>query len=147
MNKAIKKTIVKGTILLMAFSLFLEIRPGKIIDYLIFVFVYYLLLIIYIALKSSYRFSISQDGLHADLKFRRINLKYEGIIDVFENSGFLQRKFNLSTVYVIHKGGNIVIKDVENGKEIEQKIRQKMGYSKESEVKGGTVKDGLSKNL
>ncbi|MEM0134132.1 MAG: hypothetical protein QXU18_02740 [Thermoplasmatales archaeon] len=126
MNKASKKTLVKATILIAIFSLFLEITWQKIFSYLIFLSIYYILLFLYIKIKQSIKFEIKQDYIFIDRKFLSITLPYSEIITVFTVSGFLQRLFKLDSVYIISKKGNYVLKDLENGCEVENLIKERI---------------------
>ena len=120
MRKTTLKTLVKATIILAVFSLFLEINEKKIIDYLIFVLLWYLLLSFYIYWKRLYKYEITDDRLIVKNPLRTFSSPYSEIVHCFYNQGFLQKKFGLYNVYVISRRGNVLIKDVANGMEIVQ---------------------------
>lgn len=126
MRKSALKTLVKATIILAVFSLFLEINEKKIIDYLIFVLLWYILLSFYIYWKMLYKYEITDDRLVVKNPLRTFRSPYSEIIQCFYNQGFLQKKFGLYTVYIISRRGNVLIKDITNGMEIVQQINEKM---------------------
>lgn len=126
MFKSTLKTLIKATILLAIFSLFLEISEKKIIDYLIFVLLWYILLYFYIIWKRSYRYEIGEDVLIVRNPLRTFRSPYSDIMQCFCNEGLLQKRFGLSTVYIISRRGNVLIKDVPNGQEIVKEIEDRV---------------------
>lgn len=74
--------------------------------------------------KLSIKYNINPEEIEIvyPLKLKILKIKYNFITDIFYTSGFLQKKFNLYTVYIINKRKNIMIKDINNPEEIIQKI-------------------------
>lgn len=126
MRKSTQKTLVKATILLAVFSLFLEINEKKIIDYLIFVLLWYILLSFYLYWKMLYNYEITPDRLIVKNPLRTFRSPYSEIVHCFYNQGYLQKRFGLYTVYIISRRGNVLIKDVSNGIEIVEQVEEKM---------------------
>ena len=126
MLKSTLKTLIKATIILAIFSLFLEIDEKKLIDYLIFVLLWYILLYFYIAWKKSYRYELREDVLIIRNPLRTFRSPYSDIMQCFCNEGLLQKRFGLSTVYIISRKGNVLIKDVLNGPQIVKEIEDKV---------------------
>ena len=58
--------------------------------------------------------------------FSSHTIKYENITDFFSNDGFLQRKFNLISIYIITKHKNYLLKDLPNGQKIFENIEDKL---------------------
>ncbi|WP_243679793.1 hypothetical protein [Vulcanisaeta souniana] len=59
----ITKTIIKGTIILIIFSLFLNIIPSKVINYIIFVILWYILLGAYVLWKQMHTYCINENHI------------------------------------------------------------------------------------
>ena len=134
MFKSTLKTLIKATILLAIFSLFLEISEKKIIDYLIFVLLWYILLYFYIIWKNSYRYEIGEDVLIVRNPLRTFRSPYSDIMQCFCNEGLLQKRFRLWTVYIISRRGNVLIKDVPNGQEIVKEIEDRVNLTGKQDV-------------
>lgn len=135
MNRSIEKTLLKGTILLLLFSLFLEIGPNSILNYLEFVLIWYILLFIYIRIKLSNRYVAGEESIQTFNMFGGKTLKYDAINLVFVRVGFLQKRFGLSTVFIISTRFNVLIRDVENGQNIADKINKKLNELRPPENK------------
>lgn len=130
MNKKSIKTLLKGTILIMIISLFLEINYADILNYLVFLLISYLILIGYIYYKTKQSFEIGEDGVSISVPFRKGKVRYSEIIRVFSHSGYLQRKFALETVFIITRRGNYVIKDLEIPNHVVSDIEEKIDLKK-----------------
>jgi len=124
MNKSITKTLIKGTFLVLVFSLFLRIDYKTFFNYLIFLSIFYLFLFLYIFFKLGFKYNINADCIEIiyPLKLKTLKIKYNLITDIFYNSGFLQKRFNLYTIYIINKRKNIMIKDINDPDRIIEKI-------------------------
>ncbi|AAT42798.1 hypothetical membrane spanning protein [Picrophilus oshimae DSM 9789] len=124
----IEKTLIKITILVLIFSLFLEISYKNILNYLIFLGIVYLSAAFYLLYKMSVKVDLNDDFLYIRNFFRSRQIKYKNIDEIFTNSGFLQRRFGLMSIYIITRSGNYLIKDIPDSerifKEIEEKIRE-----------------------
>lgn len=133
MNRSTEKTLLKGTILLLLFSFFLEIGPNSILNYLEFVLIWYILLFVYIRVKLSNRYVAGEESIQTFNLFGGKTLRYDAINLVFVRAGFLQRCFGLSTVFIISTRFNILIRDVQNGQNIADKINKKLNELKMQE--------------
>lgn len=133
MNRSTEKTLLKGTILLLLFSFFLEIGPNSILNYLEFVLIWYVLLFVYIRVKLSNRYVAGEESIQTFNLFGGKTLRYDAINLVFVRAGFLQRRFGLSTVFIISTRFNILIRDVQNGQNIADKINKKLNELKMQE--------------
>jgi membrane protein YdbS with pleckstrin-like domain len=128
MNKpGIEKTTIKSLFALAVFSVVLEINSRTIYNYLIFVGVWILLTAIYEAYKYSTRFALSDNGLEirTPLKYRVI--PYSKINDAFLVSGFLQKRFKLSSVYVVMQKNAVGLRDLMGGEGILNDIEDRIG--------------------
>ncbi|GGM67735.1 hypothetical protein GCM10007108_02210 [Thermogymnomonas acidicola] len=112
------KTLIKGTILVAIFSIFLDISRRTFISYLEFLGVTYLLLAIYIWWKTTVRVIINSDQVEVKSFLSTKRFRISDIQDLFYNQGILQRKFDLISIYVITKRGNILIKDLRDGRHV-----------------------------
>ncbi len=134
MNKSVEKTLLKGTILLALFSILLEISLNTLLDYGIFVGLWYAMLTSYIAIKQTYKYEIGEDSILTSSFFGLRSLRYTEINLVFVRSGFLQKKFGLSTVFIISTRYNVLIRDVSTGESIKKQVTEKMDSAKIKEI-------------
>jgi membrane protein YdbS with pleckstrin-like domain len=128
MNKpGIEKTTIKSLFALAVFSVVLEINSRTIYNYLIFVGVWILLTAIYETYKYSTRFVLTDNGLEikSPMKFRVI--PYSKINDAFLVSGFLQKRFKLTSVYVVLQKNAVGLRDVKRGEELLNDIEDRIG--------------------
>ncbi|MDT7902030.1 MAG: PH domain-containing protein, partial [Acidianus sp.] len=109
----LKKTIIKGSILIGVFSIFLNINPKTLFNFLIFLLMAFLMLIMYALWKKAYLYEISEDGIIIKSPYSKKLIKYNIIDDYFVSSGLLARKFNVGSIYIILKSGKVeIIRDV-----------------------------------
>ncbi|MBP1357388.1 MAG: PH domain-containing protein [Sulfolobus sp.] len=120
----IKKTVVKGTIVLLIFSSVLEISPQKIINYLIFVGVWYLTLLAYILWKRSYIYCIDSDNIHIKGILTERYIRYSDISEAFVSQGFLAKRFKCGSVYLITPRRVEIIKDIQDPEKVYQEIEK-----------------------
>ncbi|NON62034.1 MULTISPECIES: hypothetical protein [Acidianus] len=92
----------------------MEISPEKILNYLIFVGIWYLLLFIYIIWKRSFKYKIEdcQFTIQSPLS-RPIKLSCNEIKENFVSQGFLAKKFGCASLYLITEKNTYIIKDVD----------------------------------
>lgn len=123
----VSKTIIKGTIIIAIFSIFLNINSHTVFDYLIFLAIEYFSIFLYILWKRSYTYEIMEDKIVIKSPFGQKIIKYSEISDEFISSGFLAKRFNCGSIYLIlNKNTACIIKDVENPEKIEDEIRMHM---------------------
>lgn len=130
MSRKSIKTLIKGTILLAVISLFLEINYADFLNYLIFIAVSYLMLLVYVFYKSRLGWRVSEEALQIISPFRITATRYTDIIRVFSHSGYLQRRFSLETIYIITRRGNLAIRDIETGSNVLDEIKSRMESEK-----------------
>lgn len=122
----ISKTIVKGTFLILIFSIFLNV--SKIENFIEFLLISFSLLLSYSLLKYLNYYEIGETYIvvHNLLSTKRI--EYSEIEDGFLSQGLLARKFNCGSIYIILKGGKGVeiLKDIPEPEKIEEVIRQRI---------------------
>jgi len=109
-EKALKpnvwKTLLKGTIGLAVFSLFLEVNPSNFGNYLIFLGISYALLLGYMIYKRSSVYTIDSDGIHVKGLFSKvIEVPYENVQGLTYAQGVLAKRFGCGTVYIELKKG------------------------------------------
>lgn len=61
---------------------------------------------------------------------KRISIKYSDILRTFNRSGFLQRKFNLETIYIITRKINYAIRDIDSNAKLFDSIKEKIMINK-----------------
>jgi membrane protein YdbS with pleckstrin-like domain len=121
----LKKTIIKGSILIGVFSIFLNINPKTLFNFLIFLLMAFLMLIMYALWKKAYLYEISEDGIIIKSPYSKKLIKYNIIDDYFVSSGLLARKFNVGSIYIILKSGKVeIIRDVKFPEKVEAEIRK-----------------------
>jgi hypothetical protein len=121
----VSKTIIKGTIVIAIFSLFLKINSHTIFNYLIFLSIAYFSLLLYMFWKRSHIYEITDNEILIKSPLNKKIINYSEIDDEFVSSGFLARRFNCGSIYIISKKRNVnIIRDVENPENIENEIRK-----------------------
>jgi len=121
--KAIEKTLIKITILVVIFSVFLRINNKTVYNYLLFLGFIYLISVLYILFKMSYRVEIYDDHLFIKNFFSSHTIRYQNIKDFFITEGYLQRKFGLHSIYIITRSKNYLLKDLPNAEKIHDDIQ------------------------
>jgi len=102
----IKKTLVKGTIGLVVFSLFLEVNASNFVNYLIFLAISYAILSVYMLYKRSAVYRVGEDGVSVKRPFSvEIKVPYENIQGLSYGQGMLAKRFGCGTVYIELKRG------------------------------------------
>ena len=109
-EKALKpnvtKTLIKGTIGLVVFSLFLEVNPSNFVSYLVFLAISYAVLLVYMLFKRSSVYRIDSDGILVRRPYRRdIDVPYENVRGLSYAQGMLAKRFGCGTVYIELKRG------------------------------------------
>ena len=131
MNKhGIEKTTLKSVLALLVFSTVLEISAKNLTDYLIFVGIWFAMTFAYEAYKYSSKFDLTTEGIQITTFFKKSLIYYFNIKDAFIIEGFLQKRFALSSVYIVTARGAIGIRDTENGKELLNEIEEHIGREK-----------------
>jgi hypothetical protein len=122
----ISKTIVKGTFLILIFSIFLNV--SEIENFIAFLLISFSLLLSYSSLKYLNYYEIEETYIvvHNLLSTKRI--EYSEIEDGFLSQGLLARKFNCGSIYIVLKGGKGVkiLKDIPEPEKIEEVIKQRI---------------------
>ena len=128
MNKpGIEKTTVKSLFALAVFSVVLEINSRTIYNYLIFAGIWLMLTAIYEAYKYSTKYDLTESGLEIKSFMKYRVIPYSRINDAFLVSGFLQKRFHLSSVYVVLARNAVGIRDVRRGEELLNDIEDRIG--------------------
>ncbi len=127
--KGIEKTLLKITILVVIFSVFLELNTRDILNYFIFLGVVYAISSLYILFKMSYRVEVYDDHVFIKNFFASHTIKYQNITDFFITEGYLQRKFGLHSIYIITKTKNYLLKDLPEAEKIHNNIEIELNNS------------------
>jgi len=127
--KGIEKTLLKITILVVIFSIFLELNSKNILNYFIFLGVVYAISSLYILFKMSYRVEVYDDHVFIKNFFASHTIKYQNITDFFITEGYLQRKFGLHSIYIITKTKNYLLKDLPEAEKIHNNIEIELNNS------------------
>ena len=102
----VAKTLVKGSIGLAVFSLFLELNSSNFVNYLIFLGISYAILLVYMLFKRSSVYRIDSSGIRVKRPFRRdIDVPYENVHGLSYAQGMLAKRFGCGTVYIELKSG------------------------------------------
>ena len=93
------------------FSIFLEINTAKLLNYFIFLMMYYALVGLYMYSKHSVVYTIDDGELTMKSLFRPIKrLAYDDIVDLSIAQGILARRFKCGTIFVQTKNkGSVAI--------------------------------------
>jgi membrane protein YdbS with pleckstrin-like domain len=116
LRPVIVKSLLKGTIAVSVFSLFLEITPATLSRYAEFLVLYYAFLAFYVVLKHSHVYTIGGDGITMKRTLRATkHLPYSEIGGVSVAQGILARRFRCGTVFLDLKGGGGSVRSVGGG--------------------------------
>jgi Bacterial PH domain len=141
LHPVIAKSILKGSIALAVFSLFLQIDTRTLIDYISFVALFYVLLGAYVYQKRASTYVLGQMGIEMKSLFRAPrDVKYADIDSLSLSQGLLAKRFRCGTVYLNlkHGAGKIkvlgggsaeAIRDVPNPENLVAEIEEKIGPS------------------
>jgi membrane protein YdbS with pleckstrin-like domain len=106
------KSLIKGTIAIAIFSVFLNVNSGNFASFLFFLFISYLFVGVYMYWKRGSRYTLdaSQIEVKSFLRAPRI-IKYADIDHVSISQGMLAKRFNCGTLYLNlrHSGGHVKI--------------------------------------
>lgn len=121
----VKKTIVKGTILILIFSSFLDV--SKIFNFLIFLALAFLTLLGYAFWKRIYKYQIDEDSVIISSFFETKRVPYSSIDEYFISVGFLAKRFHCGSVYLILNNRKVeILKDIPNPEKAEEEIGKHM---------------------
>jgi hypothetical protein len=110
LRPAVRKTFIKGVIAIGAFSLFLEINPSTLGNYLIYLALSVGLLVAYAFAKQRTVFEFGEEGLEVRRLLRKPKcIRYHDVTDIVISQGTLAKRFNCGSVYLVLKrgGGNV----------------------------------------
>ncbi|WP_393972001.1 hypothetical protein OXIME_000600 [Oxyplasma meridianum] len=128
MNKpGIKKTTIKSLIALAIFSLVLEISSKTIIKYLLFVALWLFATFLYELYKYSTKYSITVEGVSIRSLIKSKFIYNSNVKETFIVEGYLQKKFGLSSVYLVTNNGVIAIRDISYGRNFLEKVNKGIG--------------------
>lgn len=123
----VKKTIVKGTIAVAIFSLFMKITPSNINAYLMFLVIWYSFLVLYILWKKSYKYQFNGNSITFITPLKSFTVSLENVDNSFVSQGPLAKRFYCGSVYLILGKDVKRIWDVSFPQEMEQEIRRYIG--------------------
>jgi len=106
LRPAVTKTFIKGLVAIGVFSLFLEINPSTLGNYLIYLALSVGLLAVYAFTKERTVFEFGEDGLEVKRLLRKPKyIQYYDVTDVVISQGTLAKRFNCGSVYLVLKRG------------------------------------------
>jgi len=135
----VSKTLVKGTIGIAVFSLFLEVGPSNFVNYLIFLGISYAVLLVYMVSKRSAVYHIDENGISVKRPLRKdINVPFDNIQALSLSQGILARRFGCGSVYIELKRGRgthralgggpvLALRDVPRPAEVSNRISSMLG--------------------
>ena len=102
----VTKTLLKGTIGLAVFSVFLEVNASNFVNYLIFLAASYAMLLVYMLYKRSAVYRVGDNGIRVRGPFGKdIEVAYENVQGLSYSQGMLAKRFGCGTVYIELKRG------------------------------------------
>jgi membrane protein YdbS with pleckstrin-like domain len=135
----VTKTLIKGLIAIGFFSLFLQINPSNLFNYLLFLLISITLVFCYMGAKWSARYIIGENGVSISplLRAERI-IPYTEIEGLSVGQGFLAKRFQCGSIYIqlgpgrkgshISFGGGMAdtLRDVKRPEEVYERIASAM---------------------
>lgn len=110
------KTFVKGLIAIAIFSVFLQITPAHLWNYLIFLAITISAAGAISLIKKRSVFTLDANGIKVKRFLKRPSMvAYENILDISVSQGLLARRFHCGTVYFILKSGEGSVKVMGGG--------------------------------
>ncbi|WP_338604241.1 PH domain-containing protein [Sulfolobus tengchongensis] len=117
-----RRLLVEGTITLIIFSLFLEIT--NIVNYLIFVGIWYISLLAVIFWFKSYTYCVIGNEILIKSISGRKTVKMENFKEVFLSQGPIAKRLRCGSIYIILKNGKTtVLFDIKNPEKFLEKIQ------------------------
>lgn len=105
LRPVVSKSVVKGTVALAVISVFLEITPGNLSRYAIFIGIWYAFVGYYVASKRSARYTIDEEGILIEPFLRAAKrIRYSEVVDLSISQGLLAKRFDCGTLFVSVKG-------------------------------------------
>jgi hypothetical protein len=135
----VAKTLLKGTMGLAVFSIFLEVNTSNLVNYLIFLGISYALLLVYMILKRSATYRIDDAGISLERPFQReMRVTYENVQGLSYAQGMLAKRFGCGSVYIELKRGKgthrawgggevLALRDVPRPVEVYNEISDRIG--------------------
>ncbi|MCI2414145.1 MAG: PH domain-containing protein [Candidatus Aramenus sp.] len=120
------RLLVEGTIALVVFSLFLEIKA--LLNYVIFVLVWYALLGLIILWQTSrlYCFDGGELEIRSFISTKRVRL--ENLREAFISQGPIAKRLGVGSVYIIIETGKVIaIMDVKDPEKVLEKVNSGTG--------------------
>lgn len=116
LRPAAAKTFVKGVIAIAVFSVFLQINPSTVGNYLIFLALALGSSAAIALMKRTSVFTVDGDGIKVKRFMKAQSLvAYDNILDMSVAQGMLARRFNCGTVFFILKSGRGSVKVMGGG--------------------------------
>lgn len=101
LRPSVAKTFFKGLIAIGIFSLFLEVNPSNLLNYLIFLVISILLVLCYMGAKWSTRYVLGPTGIFVNPLMRAEKfIPYSDIEGLTISQGLLARRFHCGSVYI-----------------------------------------------
>lgn len=132
----VRKSLIKGTILVAILTPFLQINPSTYVDFVTFLGLCYGLIGAYMVFKESTVYTLGEKGITIRRPMRREDfVPYDNIQELSIAQGTLARRFKCGSVYVALKKGKgthtsslgqgvFVLKDVPNPMEVYAEISE-----------------------
>ena len=106
-SPTIAKTFIKGIVAIAVFSLFLEINPATIVNYLIFLALSIGLLGVFVMFKRRTVFEFGDDFLIVKRFLSKPKyIRYDDVDGTSLSQGFLAKRMNCGSVFLILKKGS-----------------------------------------
>jgi PH (Pleckstrin Homology) domain-containing protein len=134
----VTKSLLKGTVAIAAFSVFLEIQ-SHFLSYLIFLAISYSSVGLYMIFKESTIYEMDESGITIKRPFRAdLRVPFENVRELSVSQGILAKRFECGTLYIeLKKGkgshtsstgrGVYVLKDIPHPQDVSREIADKVG--------------------
>ncbi|BBG23441.1 hypothetical protein IC006_0725 [Sulfuracidifex tepidarius] len=119
-----RKTLVKGTLAVLIFSLFMKIDSSNILNYLIFLAGWYVFLLLYMTWKRAYSYQLHENEIVFKTPTKTFKVNVREIRDVFVSQGLIARKFKCGSVYVVLNGDVKRLWDINFPEDVAERIRK-----------------------
>ncbi len=126
-SQGYKKTTIKSLIALAVFSLVLEISSRTIINYLIFVAIWFVMTILYEVYKYAAEYAATESGVIIKTPIKSKFVTFPQIKEAFIVEGYLQKKFGLASVYLVTSKEVLALRDLKDGQAFLNEVNRKLG--------------------
>ena len=101
LRPSVTKTFAKGGIAIAVFSIFLQVTPAKLLNFVIFVVISLLMVLAYASLKKADQYVLTEKSIIMRSFLRgEKEIYYSDISDLSISQGMLAKKFDCGTIFI-----------------------------------------------